>query len=96
MDGDPDRKTTGFSVVHLQESSAITPGGHLRGRNKDMNNDKESTRKATGFRGTSQSQPITPRRKEYMRREISNTSRAVQTHTVASGDSIRNAPDELF
>jgi len=62
----------------------------------NMNNDKESTRKATGFRGTSQSQPITPRRKEYMRREISNTSRAVQTHTVASGDSIRNAPDELF
>jgi len=27
MDGDPDRMATGFSVGHLPESSAITPGG---------------------------------------------------------------------
>jgi len=28
VDGDPDRKATGFSVGQLPESSAITPGGY--------------------------------------------------------------------
>jgi len=54
--------------------------------------DDEATVSASG---ASQSQPITPRRMEYARREASNTNRAVQTHTVASEDSIRNAPEEL-
>jgi len=27
MDGDPDRKATGFTVGHLPESCVITPGG---------------------------------------------------------------------
>jgi len=33
---------------------------------------------------------------DIVRRNSSNTSRAVQTYTVASGDSIRNATDELL
>jgi len=98
MDGDPDRQATGSSVGHWPKSSVITPGG------KDTYED--GTRIRVTFRdpparqqdsasGASQSYPITPRRTEYARRESSKTSRAVQTHTVASGDSIRNAPDEL-
>jgi len=98
MVGDPDRKAKGFSVGHLPKSFVITPGG------KDTYEDDTKTlvtirdspaRQQVSASGASQSQPITPRRRKYTRRETSNTSRAVQTHTVASGDSIRNAPDEL-
>jgi len=98
MVGDPDREATGFSVGQLQKSSVITPGG------KDTYEDDTKTRvtirdsparQQVSAPGASQSQPITPRRREYTRRETSNTSRAVQTHTVASEDTIRNSPDEL-
>jgi len=54
--------------------------------------DDESTVSGSG---ANQSQPITPRRREYAGRNASNTIRAVHTHTIASGDSIRNAPEEL-
>jgi len=43
MDGDPDRKATGFTVGQLPESSAITPGG------RDTYKTAQGYRKATGF-----------------------------------------------
>jgi len=54
-----------------------------------------TARQQVSASGASQSQTITPRRREYARNETSNSRRAVQTYTAASGDSIRNAPDEL-
>jgi len=88
MVGDPDRKAKGLSVGHLPKSSVIMPGGKVTIRDPPARHQVSAS-------GVSHSQPITPSRGEYTRRESSNTSRAVQTHTVASGDSIRNAPVEL-
>jgi len=116
MDGDPDRKATGFSPGQLPESSAITPGGrdtykkiqpqgnriqrravarvirdydrrkgHLQNGTRIRVTFRDSTaRQQVSASGASHIQPITPRRREY-----------AQTYTGASGDSIRNAPDEL-
>jgi len=74
--GDPDREATGFSVGHLLKSSVITPGG------RDTYEDDTKTRvtirdsparQQVSAPGASQSQPITPRRSEYTRRETSRT-----------------------
>jgi len=97
-EGDPDRKATGFSVGQLPESSAITPGGrdtYKTAQGYGIRVGIQTARQQVSASGASHSQPITLRRREYARRETSNTSRAVQTYTAASGDFIRNGPDEL-
>jgi len=85
MVGDPDRRATGFRVGQLPKVSVITPGG------KDTYEDDTKTRvtirdqparQQVSASGASQSQPITPRRRKYTRRQTGNSSRAIQTHTV--------------